>query len=211
MGLARAFAAPTRPPCAGARPARAGARPRRGGAGPVGVCCLIGGRGHDGDEAFVEAHVMLSVASALASPDSEKWQSAIDKEEARLLAFETWEPATDEQVATADRILPIAIILTVKRCGTFKARAVVLGHLDRSGTVDTFAPVVAHGANRLLVTQACIDQDEILAADLDSAFLNALLNRDLFFRLPKIWQEKHTCEIVKLKKALYGLRESPKA
>lgn len=164
----------------------------------------------DGED-LVESHIMLPVAKALKSPDAEKWQKAISKEEARLLMFDTWEPATDEQLATADRILPIALLLTVKRCGSFKCRAVVLGNLDRSGSADTFAPVVAHGANRFLITQACVDKDEILAFDLDNAFLNALLIRSVFCRLPPIWAASHGTEIVKLKKALYGLKEAPKA
>jgi hypothetical protein len=89
------------------------------------VSATIGGYTPEEGETFVEAHVMLSVASALKGPDAEKWQKVIDKEEARLLAFDTWKPITDQQMGTMDQVLPIAIILTIKRCGTYKARACV--------------------------------------------------------------------------------------
>ena len=61
----------------------------------------------DGED-IVEAHVLLSVAQALKSKDRVSWEKAISKEEARLLMFETWTAATDEEIASADRILPIA-------------------------------------------------------------------------------------------------------
>ena len=162
-------------------------------------------------EKFVEAHVMLSVKQALQSPDAQKWKDAIEKEHARLMLFETWVPATAEDLANAKQVIPIAVILTIKRCGRYKARAVVLGNLDRSGEVETFAPVVSHAANRMLLTAAACDKDFVIPFDLDSAFLNAELERTVLVSLPEIWAEKHAAQVVKLKKALYGLKEAPRA
>ncbi len=162
-------------------------------------------------ENFAEAHIMLSVKQALASADMEKWREAIDKEKARLLLFETWEPATTEELAAASQVIPIAVILTVKRCGRYKARAVVLGNLDRSGEVETFAPVVSHAANRLLLTASASEGDFVLPFDLDSAFLNAEIERTALVSLPDAWVTANQPQIVKLKKALYGLKEAPRA
>ena len=178
------------------------------------ICHLsnaIGGCELDSGEELVEAHIMLSVTQALNSPDAEKWKEVIDLEEARLLAYETWAPATDEELARAKQALPIAILLTVKRCGKLKARACVLGNLDRTGELNTFAPVVSHTANRLLLITAAAEGDYVIPYDLDSAFLNAPLERDVYCRLPKIWAEKHQTEIVRLRKALYGLKDAPRA
>ena len=108
-------------------------------------------------------------------------------------------------------MLPIAVILTVKRCGRFKARAVVVGHLDRAGGLETFAPVASQMANRFLLAAAASEGDHALPYDLDSAFLNARLSREVFCRLPPVWAKKHGYEIVKLYKALYGLRDAPRA
>ncbi len=172
---------------------------------------VVGGVETEADEQFVEAHIMLSVKQALASPDSEKWEKVIEKERARLLAFETWRPATDEEIASAKQVLPIAVILTVKRCGTHKARACVLGNIERCGTVDTFAPVVSQSANRLLLVSAASEGDYVVPFDLDSAFLNAELDRDVCVSLPPIWSQSNGREVVKLRKALYGLRDAPRA
>ena len=62
-----------------------------------------------------------------------------------------------------------------------------------------------------MLGSSAAEADFILAFDLDSAFLNAELERNIFCRLPKVWAEKHGHEIVKLKKALYGLKDAPKA
>ena len=103
-------------------------------------------------ESFLEAHVQLSVGSALPGPDAEAWHGFIGIEEARPKDFETWVRAADECVASSSQILPIATILSVKRCGRMKARAVVVqvGSLDRQGDLEVFAPVVLHAGNRLL-------------------------------------------------------------
>jgi len=70
---------------------------------------------------------------------------------------------------------------------------------------------VSHAANRLLLAAAAADGDHILPYDLDNAFLNARLDRDIFCRLPPVWAEKHGYDKVKLYKALYGLKDAPKA
>jgi hypothetical protein len=172
---------------------------------------VVGGVDIDEDEEFVETYVQLSVAQALKSPDKDDWSKVIDKEHARLLAYDTWRPATDVELANARQVLPIAIVLTKKRDGSFKARACVLGNLDRAGGIETFAPVVSQAANRLLLVSAAAEGDHVVAFDLDSAFLNADLERDVLVRLPPIWAEGNAESVVKLKKALYGLRDSPKA
>ena len=104
----------------------------------------------------------MTVAQALKQPDAKEWQRVTDKEEARLLMNNTWTDATDEEIQSAERILPIVIILTIKRSGDYKARACVLGNLGRGVSgLDVFAPVVGHGANRLLCTTAAAASDNV--------------------------------------------------
>ena len=172
---------------------------------------IVGGDDWRPDEEVADAFVVLSVAQALKSPESTEWQKVIDVEEARLLAYETWKPATDEELSRAKQVLPIAIVLTKKRCGKYKARARVLGNLDRAGNFESYAPVVSHCGNRLLLTCAAADGDYIIPYDLDSAFLNAFLEREVFVRLPPVWAAKHRNSVMKLQKALYGLKDAPRA
>ena len=65
-------------------------------------------------------------------------------------------------------------------------------------------------ASRLLLTEAAHSGDHIIPFDLDSAFLNAEIDRTVLVSLPEIWQDDKE-KIVKLKKALHGLKEAPRA
>lgn len=160
------------------------------------------------DEEFVEAHVTITVKQALESSDRKEWDAAITKEKLRLEAFETWRVATPSEIREAKQVLPVAIILTRKRCGTFKARAVILGNIDRETGLDTYAPVVAHSSCRLLCTAAAAAGDFMLPFDLDNAFVQAEITRDVFIRLPEMWDNSRT--ILKLTKSMYGLKDAPK-
>jgi len=175
------------------------------------MSAVMSGEDFEEGEELLEATVQLSVSKALSGPDSKEWDAAISLEEHRLLAYETWIPASDHDLATyRARILPIAIILTVKRCGTRKARACVLGNLDSEGNLDSYAPVCTQAAHRFLMTEAITEGDHVLPYDLNSAFLNALMGRTVLCRLPPVWASKHGNSVVKLKKSLYGLREAPR-
>ena len=86
----------------------------------------------------------------------------------------TWRPLDDSDLGKVDQVIPIAIILSIKRDGTYKARAVVLGNMDKSGhNVEVFAPVISQAGNRYLLTEAAACGDFIIGCDLDCAFLNA--------------------------------------
>ena len=65
-------------------------------------------------------------------------------------------------------------------------------------------------ANRMPITAAVSEGDHTLDYDLDSAFLNANLDRDIYCRLPHIWAKSRPSSVVKLQKALYGLRDAPR-
>ena len=74
---------------------------------------------------------MLGIAEALKGGDQAKWEAAIEKERLRILIFETWQPATDAELASAKNIIPLALLLSVKRDCTYRCSAVALGHLDK--------------------------------------------------------------------------------
>lgn len=156
------------------------------------------------------ALVYLSVKQALSGPDAGNWKEALDLEEAKILAYKTWRPATAEEIKSPKRVLPIAVLLNKKRCGRFKARAVCLGNLDTKGSFDSFAPVASQVANRFLLISAAHDGDAVMAYDEENAFLGAELDRDVFVRLPECWAKKHGYSVAKLLKSLYGLRDSPR-
>ena len=76
-------------------------------------------------ETIEETWIQLGVSAALSSPEREKWIAAITKEKARLCAYRTWgAPLTSKELKEVRlkglAIVPLAILLTRKRDGTFK-------------------------------------------------------------------------------------------
>ena len=162
-------------------------------------------------EQVLEVSIHLSVAEALKSPDAPSWVTAITREKTKLEAAKTWRALTMEEQRKQKHVVHVALILTKKRDGAFKARACVLGNLVSTDGLNVYAPVVTMAAHRYLLVEAAACGDHVRAFDIDCAFLNADLNEEVYVGLPKIWGEGNRVEVKRLKKALYGLPQSPRA
>ena len=108
-------------------------------------------------------------------------------------------------------MVPIALLLTKKRSGDFKARACVLGNQIKQVGVEVYAPTVSMIAQRGLLVEACAQNDFCLVFDIDCAFLNAELSERIYVSIPEVWRKPGESPVKKLKKALYGLPQSPRA
>ena len=75
---------------------------------------------------------------------------------------------------------------------------------------DTFASTPSLATLKLLLTLACTYNWFILAGDVSTAFLHALLNDDVFVIPPGEFYP-HGGVLWKLRRAMYGLKQSPKA
>ncbi|CAI8593866.1 unnamed protein product [Vicia faba] len=77
---------------------------------------------------------------------------------------------------------------------------------------ETYALVARLESARLLLGIACILKFKLFQMDINSAFLNGYLNEEVYVEQPKGFVDpsfpKH---VYKLKKALYGLKEAPRA
>ena len=75
-----------------------------------------------------------------------------------------------------------------------------------------FDLVVRMETIRLLISQAAQSRWQIFQMDVKSAFLNGVLEEEIYIEQPpgyvKIREEK---KVLKLKKALYGLKQAPRA
>lgn len=92
-----------------------------------------------------------------------------------------------------------------KKC---KARLVVRGDQQaRSKTEDTYAAILAGRSFRALMATAARFDLELIQYDAVNAFVNAKLTQDVYMRMPPGYRTPGT--ILKLEKALYGLRISP--
>jgi hypothetical protein len=150
-------------------------------------------------------HALVGVVD-LSAEDAFKdvlWKSSMEKEMSALISNDTWE---NVQVLDSD-VVPISCRwnFNVKRNGTHKSRLVVRGCFDKDN-VDKYAPTAPLFLLRLfwiLTFSFCLVFRKQF--DIPNAFTRASIDRDVFIRLPYPFDK-----VVKLKKALYGLKDSPR-
>ena len=95
-----------------------------------------------------------------------------------------------------------------------KARLVVKGYAQMFGVdfSETFAPVARLDTIRMLLALAAQKKWKIYQLDVKSAFLNGYLEEEIFVEQPEGFAIKGKEEkVYLLKKALYGLRQAPRA
>ena len=96
----------------------------------------------------------------------------------------------------------------------YKARLVARGFEQQDGIdfLDTFAPVVRWEPIRILIAVAIHLNWPIHQLDVLTAFLNGILQEEVYMRQPLGFVTPGTDHLVcKLHKSLYGLRQSPRA
>ena len=77
--------------------------------------------------------------------------------------------------------------------------------------VELYAPAVSMVALRTMLTVGARHSDSMRVLDLDNAFLNAeIKGPDAFISLPPIWRSANEKPVRKLRRALYGLPQTPK-
>ena len=96
----------------------------------------------------------------------------------------------------------------------YKARLVARGFVQREGIdfEEVFAPVACMESVRLLLALAAAKDWRVHHLDVKSAFLNGELAETVFVRQPPgfaVKGEEH--RVLRLRKALYGLRQAPRA
>ena len=93
-----------------------------------------------------------------------------------------------------------------------KARLVAQGYSQQEGIdfTETFAPVARLEAIRILLSFAAHHSMRLYQMDVKSAFLNGIINEEVFVKQPPGFEDENFPEhVFKLKKALYGLKQAP--
>ena len=95
----------------------------------------------------------------------------------------------------------------------YKARLVAQGYNQKFGADydETFCPVVRQESFRLLIAKSVQQGLEMHHVDVNTAFLNGTLEEEVYLRQPKGFVKEGEQNLVcKLKKSLYGLKQSPR-
>ena len=140
----------------------------------------------------------------------------MDEEIAAIERNDTW-----EMVELPENHQPIGVKWVYKRkmnaegkIERYKARLVAKGYRQKAG-IDydkIFAPVARMETIRLLISLAAQYKWSIYQMDVKSAFLNGVLEKEVYVEQPPGYMKvgKET-KVLKLKKALYGLKQAPRA
>ena len=145
---------------------------------------------------------------AMNSPDADEWRTAEHAEYESLLANKTW------VLVPRPRDKPVVEcrwVYDLKHDGRHKARLVAKGFTQVYGENyhETFSPVARFESIRYLFAHAALEDWEIEAMDVKTAFLNGDLEEEIYMEQPEGWivsgKEDYVCL---LKKAIYGLKQA---
>jgi hypothetical protein len=162
-----------------------------------------------------EALEPTSLADARRHPDWPQWEQGIREELATLAAAGTWELATPPPDAN---IVSSKWVFRAKKDATgniirYKARLVAQGYSQVPGVdyFDTYAPVATLSSIRTVLALAARLDMELHQIDIKGAYLNGKLTSDevIYMRQPPGFESsEHPSKVCRLRKTLYGLKQS---
>lgn len=155
---------------------------------------------------YCRADVPVTFEEAIQAKDSKKWIEAMDKEMNCIKLNKTWELVESK----GKRAIDVKWVYNKKSNGTYKARLVVRGFQQKDEIDDIYAPVAKMQTLKTLLVYCCKMGLNIEQMDIETAFLNGKVTSEVYVNQPKGYEDE-TDRVCKLIKALYGLKESPRA
>ncbi|GAX85911.1 hypothetical protein CEUSTIGMA_g13327.t1, partial [Chlamydomonas eustigma] len=156
-----------------------------------------------------------TLTEAMDSPQAEEWRLAMTEEMASLMKNGTWKLVDCPLGVT---LVPVKWVFKVKRDSSgnierFKARLVAKGFKQREGIDyhEVYAPVSKHTTLRALLSLVATEDLELQQLDVKTAFLNGVLEEEIYMVQPPGFEEGGKNAVCKLEKALYGLKQAPRA
>ncbi|KAJ0480224.1 putative RNA-directed DNA polymerase [Helianthus annuus] len=154
-----------------------------------------------------------SVEQAL---DSKNWKDAMEMEMEALVKNDTWEKCI---LPPGKKPVGCRLVFTIKHKpdGTierYKARLVAKGYTQTYGIdySETFSPVAKIDTIRVLFSVAANEGWPLHQFDVKNAFLHGELKEEVYMEAPPGFTGNFkTKEVCRLKKTLYGLKQSPRA
>ena len=152
-----------------------------------------------------------SYHEAMGAADAAEWAAACEYEMDALSKNGTWELV---DLPPSRKAVKSKWVFKLKADGRFRARLVAKGFTQVPGIDfdETFSPVARFESLRLLLALAALEDWEIHQMDVKSAFLNGVLDEEIYMEQPQGFivtgQETKVC---RLKKAIYGLKQASRA
>ncbi|CAB0037468.1 unnamed protein product [Trichogramma brassicae] len=164
-----------------------------------------------------EANTVLSEEprnynEAINCPNSASWKRAIAEELQAHARNQTWEIAElpDSRKAVGFRWTFKIKNSSDGREPRYKARLCAQGFLQEAGTDydEIFSPVVRFESIRVLLAIAVRDHLHSAQFDVSTAYLNSELTETIYMRVPDGLNVNKNNAVLKLNKAIYGLKQS---
>ena len=155
-----------------------------------------------------------NLEQAKSDPNWPEWLDAIMSELTSLM-----EKGTFEMVPKTPDIRPISAKWVFKRkydafgfLEKHKARLVCKGFLQVYGVdyFDVFSPVSKLPTLRALLAYAAANDLEMKHVDVSTAFLNGVLDEEVYINIPPGLEHLYPNQCYRLRKALYGLKQAPR-
>ncbi|KAG8492199.1 hypothetical protein CXB51_009896 [Gossypium anomalum] len=168
-------------------------------------------------EIYERAHIALVEPTCFEEAvKHEGWKQAMADEISMIEKNQTWKLV--EKPANR-KIIGVKWVYKAKQnadgsLNKLKARLVVKGFSQKYGLdyFETYAPVARLDTIRLIVGLAAHMQWNVYQLDVKSAFLNGILEEEIYVEQPEGFEVPGKEEMVyRLRKALYGLKQAPRA
>lgn len=145
----------------------------------------------------------------LLSKDKEKWLEAMQREWEQLKKNDTFMLVDRPK---NEKILGTKWVFTRKQNQLYKARLVALGNFQESSVFqEYYAPVIRGESIKIVLALSALAQLKVHQMDVESAFLNATITETVYLKQPAGMEDKnYPDKVLKLRKSIYGLRQSPK-
>ena len=147
---------------------------------------------------------------AISSNESVDWKRAMDEEIQALKDNETFEAVELPEGKSAIGGRWVFALKDGPNGQRFKARYVAKGYSQTQGIdyTETFSPTARMSSIRMLVQVAIQENMYVHQMDVKTAYLNAPIDCELFINAPEGYNDSGKNLILKLKKSLYGLKQS---
>ncbi len=143
--------------------------------------------------------VPTNLGEAMKSPQKVYWMEAMSEEMDSIDAHNTFEYVDKPSEA---KVIPLIWVYAIKSdefgdVVRFKARLVAQGCRQRLGVdyTETFAPVNSHTTRSVLLSLADVQDLEIQQVDIKTAFLNGVLEEEVYVSQPPGFQNGNSGQV----------------